>query len=362
METISYNKEILTATGEMIRLFSNISIFQFHDADGNTISPAKAKRILVPLKYAQTSRILKSIMNPTGEPQEYPIITLEKNDFKCDLNRNHDIHHDMSNMCGSYDPNTHPPIPIDINFKLSIFAKYPEDVDMIVGNFAPWFNSDVFVTSPHPKLNGKYLNHQVQWDGNVNYTWNGNVASKDQDVIVATTQFTFNTELFAGYEKLSDDKSGVIYNVVFDFSKTGHNGELYPEYDENARREHGNIFSGFYCVPYSKDFDDYADEMISNTLTPQEIEYDAYSFNVFNEQFNSAVINCDYDTMTSAAASGANIYKHSYWPYAYASSMSNIDEGYSKIVQWLDNNGSLKPSGEHFPPKEGVKIKMADLS
>lgn len=362
METISYNKEILTATGEMIRLFSNISIFQFHDVDGNTISPSKAKRILVPLKYAQTSRILKSIMNPTGEPQEYPIIALEKRDIKCDLHRNHDIHHDMSNMCGAYDPNTHPPIPVDIDFKLSIFAKYPEDVDMIVGNFAPWFNSDVFVTSPHPKLNGKFLNHQVQWDGNVNYTWKGAVANNEQDVIIATTQFTFNTELFAGYEKLEDDKSGIIYNVVFDFSKVGKNGELYPEYDKNVTKEHGNMFSGFYCVPYDKDFDDYADAMIANVFLPSDVDYDAYSFNVFNEQFNTAVMNCDYDAMVSAATSGANIHKHSYWPYAYASSMTKVDEKYLQIVQWLEDNGSIKPNVEHYPPEKDVKIKMADLS
>jgi len=73
------------------------------------------------------------------------------------------------------------------------------------------------------------------------------------------------------------------------------------------------------------------------------------------------------DSMESAATSGANIYLHSYWPYAYAKAQS-----YSDAIEWLDDHGALKPTfsseteapssyEEHYPFPEGQKINIADL-
>lgn len=353
MKVLSYNKEVLTATGEMIRLFSNISIIQLHDKNGNAVKPANSKKISVPLKYAQTSRILKSIMNPKGEPPEYPLITLEKKDMVYDLSRNTEIHHDMATLVGKYDPNTHPPIPMNIDFTINIFAKYPEDVDMIISNFAPWFNTDVYVTSPHPKLSGKYINHQVLWDGNIHYEWKSSLQSGEQDIITASTNFTFKTELYAGYGKLKDDDDGVIHRVIFDYSVS--DGTNYPSYDENERANCGNAASGFFCVPYSTDFDTYSEQIISNTISASELDYDSVVFNKSNEQFNSAVIDNDLNGMIKAVSEGADIHLHSYWPYAYAKS-----NGYDDIVEWLDNNNSLKPNVEHYPPPSNENIEIAD--
>lgn len=371
MKVLSYNKEILTATGEMIRLFSNITIIQLHDKNGNGIKPINSKKILVPMLYAQTSRILKSIMNPKGAPQEYPIITLEKNNISADLGRNAEIHHDivMNTSLPNYLPDSHPPIPVDIGFTLNIFGKYPEDVDMIVSNFASWFNMDVFVTTPHPKLSGKTLNHQVVWSGEVKYDWKSTLQPTDQDIIMASTDFTYKTEIYAGYGPIKSTPDGEIRKVVLDYSVS--DGSLYPEYDPSkaggGEGGMGNMMGGFFCVPYDADFDAYSERIVTNTISPGELDYDALSFNYFNEKFNESVMNDDLVSLESAATSGANIYLHSYWPYAYAKS-----QNYESIVNWLDEHNALKPTFttetesptsyvEHYPFPDGEKIHIADL-
>lgn len=371
MKVLSYNKEILTATGEMIRLFSNITIIQLHDKNGNGIKPIDSKKILVPLYYAQTSRILKSIMNPKGAPQEFPMVTLEKKNITVDLQRNAEIHHDMvvNTSLPNYLPDSHPPIPVDIGFTLNIFGKYPEDVDMIVSNFASWFNMDVFVTTPHPKLNGRKLHHQVIWNGDVHYDWKTSLQSTEQDIIVASTDFTYKTELYAGYGPIKSTPDGQIYNVVLDYSVS--DGSLYPEYDPSqaggGEGGMGNMMGGFFCVPYDADFDAYSERIVTNTVSPLDLDYDPISFNYLNEKFNEAVMNDDVESMSSFATSGANIYLHSYWPYAYAKAQE-----YSDAVEWLDEHNALKPTfkstvetpetyEDHYPPQKGEKIHIADL-
>lgn len=371
MKVLSYNKEILTATGEMIRLFSNITILQLHDKNGNAVKPITAKKILVPLEYVQASRILKSIMNPKGAPKEYPLVTLEKKNISADLSRNAEIQHDMAitTSLPNYLPDSHPPIPVDIGFTLTIFGKYPEDVDMIVSNFAAWFNMDVFVTTPHPKLSGRTLNHQVVWSGEVNYDWKGAIHATDQDIVIASTDFTYKTELYAGYGPIKGSPDGIIHKVILDYSVS--DGSLYPEYDPSKAGGGGpggmgNIMGGFYCVPYDADFDAYSERIVANTVSPAELDYDALAFNCFNEAFDAAVMNGNMAALSSAAASGANIYLHSYWPYAYAK-----EAGYDDIVEWLDEHKALKPEFKspdetpesyvpHYPVDEKT-IKIADL-
>ena len=371
MKVLSYNKEILTATGEMIRLFSNITILQLHDANGNAVKSINSKKTLVPLKYAQTSRILKSIMNPKGAPQEFPLITLEKKNISADLQRNAEIHHDMAMTTSlpNYLPDSHPPIPVDIAFTLNIFGKYPEDVDMIVSNFASWFNTDVFVTTPHPKLKGRTLNHQVVWSGEVAYDWKTSLQSTDQDIIIASTSFTYKTEIYAGYGPIKDTPDGQIHKVIMDYSVS--DGSLYPKYDPSkaggGEGGMGNIMGGFFCVPYDADFDEYSERIVTNTISPAALDYDGIAFNYFNEKFNESVINEDVGGMESAATSGANIYLHSYWPYAYAKSHEC-----SAVVEWLDEHHALKPTFtseteasssyvEHYPFSEKEEIHIADL-
>lgn len=340
MHFTSYNKEIMTAQGEVIRLFSNIV----------TVDRNK-KRHLVPCAFGQTSRVLKGIMNPSAAPQVYPIITIERSSISIDQNRNIELNNDIAEMVSlvHYDPNTRPPTPIDIKFKVNVFSKYPEELDMIVCNFIPFYNKDVFVTTPHPKIDGKFLSHQIIWDGQVETTWKSELANNDQDLQSASATFTYKTEIFGGTEKLTDSNVGKILKINMSLSPS--DGSTYPEFDPN--NPDGNIIGGFYAVDYSETFDKYYQNLVSHYYNG---DADAnFVFSAYNAMFNSAILNHDIDAMKEAVSNGADIYKKSYWPYKYA-----YAKEYSDIVSWLEDNGALIPtSEEHYPV--GNEIKTADL-
>lgn len=51
------------------------------------------------------------------------------------------------------------PVPVDIEYEVSIVSKYPSDIDMIASNFMVFFNSDIYVTCEHPKYEGIKMNN-----------------------------------------------------------------------------------------------------------------------------------------------------------------------------------------------------------
>ena len=350
MNYISYNKEILTAQAEMTRLFSNIAIY----------NPSTKANELVPCTFGQASRILKALMNPTAAPQIYPTITVERGNLSIDLSRNSEIRHDTRIIPNPsrYDPNMRPPTPINITFDVKGFTKYPEQCDMIVSNFVPFFNKDVYVVSPHPKIKGRTLAHQVVWDGNVKYDWRGVLQNTEQDVQSFTTTFTYKTELFGGTDFVEADWADSHGRIItINMSLSPSDGSIYPKFDKDHPNQ--NLVGGFFAVPYSKDFEEYSDGLVNEYILHGEGTYDNYFVtNAYNCQFNTAVMNGDLTGVQKAASNGANIFRHSYWPYSYASA-NNMKE----IVGWLEENGALVPnsSKEHYPDREN-DIHVAENS
>ena len=70
---------------------------------------------------------------------------------------NNEIKYEISNNNRKYDILT--PVPIDINYDVSIIAKYPSDIDQIASNFMVFFNNDVYIPCMHPKYEGIKLNN-----------------------------------------------------------------------------------------------------------------------------------------------------------------------------------------------------------
>lgn len=351
MKYVSYNKEILTAQAEMIRLFSNISI----------MNPTTKKYELVPCVFGQSSRIFKSIMNPSAAPQEYPILSVERGHIAIDLTRNKEIHHDTRIIPtpSAYNPNVRPPTPINIDFVLRGFAKYPEQLDMIISNFIPFFNKDVYVKTPHPKIRGKFLSHQVVWNGNAKFEWKSTLQNIEQDIQYVETAFTYKTELYGGVDYVNvENVSGRILTINMSLAPS--DGSIYPKFD--ASNPEGNFLGGFFAVPFSSDFDEYADSMIDNYIIHGENCMDNYLVtNVFNCRFNSGIKNCDIDAMDEAVKNGANIYKHSYWPYSYAKFKSETDSKYKVIIDWLIEHDALIPEdGREHIAVDDTEIHVAE--
>ena len=399
MYTTSYNKELKTAQAEIIRLFSNITIPLRRG--GKTI------KSIVPCVFGQTSRILKSILNPSAAPQIYPIIVVERGEIQIDLQRNSELQHDIAIMTSStsYDPDTKPPTPVIMDFTVNVFSKYPEELDMVVTNFIPFFNKDVFVITPHPKLEGKNLRHQIIWLGNVSFEWKSSLQNTEQDIQMATFKLQYKTEIFGGVDKLTDGHEGDIYTINMSLSPS--TGEIYPDFDSD--NPDGNLLGGFYAVPYSMSFSTFADAIINRYLD-NDIDYDGLVSNAFNARFNTGVMNKDIDYMEDAVENGANIYKRSYWPFKYALTNCGTaneltkdellyalssdgksvlkDNGIEpkgedgeytveqvkentelltdygnfqyKVVKWLIEHDALIPSGEHYVSEEEKDYTLSD--
>ena len=89
-------------------------------------------------------------------------------------------------------------IPWNMNVTLSVLAKYQEDVDQIVGNFATIVNPYVIFSWREPK-SGKEVRSEVHWDGQVNYTYpthGGDLAPDQPWRLEASANFTIKTFLY----------------------------------------------------------------------------------------------------------------------------------------------------------------------
>lgn len=223
MEIRSYNSELSLANILFKRLFSNIVITR---QTGNSTKEIHVKCVL-----GNRSRIIKNLENPTKSgTYSLPMIVIQRNGITRNPDRLTNLHneivHSASKSKTLYDLYT--PVPIDIDYSVSMISKYPGDIDMILGNFAIFFNSDLFVTSIHPKFKNLRYNSQVIMGDNISEDHPDEISPEEDDVIVSSVNFTFKTYLFGGSNKIyagvntSDDGIydgyvPVICNISADF-------------------------------------------------------------------------------------------------------------------------------------------------
>lgn len=238
----------MVATAQMKMLFNNIRIRR------------DEKDILIKCEFGQKSRILKFLQNPNEGTYELPIIVINRGDLSIDRTRIANIHSNILKLADlTTNPDTQPPMNIKIGYDVSIITKYPNDMDMLLSNFIPFFNRDLFVRSPHPKLPGRTLDHQIMWSGEVNTLWPSELQNNVNDFQISNTSFTFFTELFGGFEKIKEDKTGEILYIDMTLSPATTN---HPEaYSDNG----DNVLAGFFPVPFAETFDAYADKILAMT-------------------------------------------------------------------------------------------------
>jgi hypothetical protein len=326
MHFFSYNHELLVATGEMQRLFGDMVI--------KNVNPDGAhKFIAIPAIFSQSSRILKSILNPDANPVRLPVISIERKDIMVDLTRNTEINYDIqlrnSNTDTRMNPNLKPPIPVNITYDVHFYSKHPTELDMMLSNFIPFFNKDVFVKTPHPKIEGRFLSHQIVWNGSIVPEWHAELQNIQDDIINATTSFTYKTELWGGDEKVKSDNSGKV--LVIDLTLSNSTSDIYDKYDSSKNE---NNVGGFYAVPYSQSFNSYFEMLLASEI--KNPIYDGWCNSYYNALLNEAIVNNDLASAKTQIAAGANIQKYSYWPYAYAEK-----HAYTELASYLKENGAL---------------------
>ena len=216
-------------------------------------------------------------------------------------NMHNEIKLEMTSAHRKYDLMT--PVPIDINYDVSIMSKYPSDIDQIASNFMVFFNPDIYVTCQHPKYEGIRLNNQVIMSDSITEEHPDELDSAADDFITTTFQFTFKTYLFAGktqakkmpqyvlstytqkvlsnciYELTDEDKTHISDFIDQKLSTTiqqeveaelstyienpNISDDIYDDFIPTIK----NIDFGFYAVPQLCDYVPYMEEIDSRPET-----------------------------------------------------------------------------------------------
>lgn len=190
MQDYNYNFELRTLLTHFAAAFNDVRIKRF---DGQKF---EKETIKVPLTYAPKSHILNDIIGLT-DTIRLPIIAIEISSQSRDNERIKNKIDDLvyKNSDGNFVNST--AIPWNLSLTMTILAKYQEDVDQIIQNFAVNNNPYAIISWQEPK-SGRELRTEILWDGSISLEYPGKQqTAKDPPYrITATTNFTVKGWLF----------------------------------------------------------------------------------------------------------------------------------------------------------------------
>jgi hypothetical protein len=250
MQIESFNNELYTSTIQFVDIFNHIAF-----------TGRNSKTTKVGVVLGNRSRIFKDLENPNKAPIVYPLIAVQRTALSRDTTRVNDINENMKAMTGSIDYDNMQGNPVNITFQVTIFSKRQSEIERIIGNFIPFFQPDVYVRVPHPKLADKKMNLQVVWDGEVDEEWPFELGPEQPDTNIATLTFILKTSLFAG----TSEYNGIgnpIESIHFTLTESLSGESIYPN----------NYVGGFYEVPFTVDLCDYYDDVRDGTIPDPAVD------------------------------------------------------------------------------------------
>ena len=199
MQIRNYNNELRSAQILFAGIFRNMRITRSLDGENQ-----KRTTIDVPVVLSSRSRIFKNLENLLAQSVlTLPLVTVERTGIQIDNNRITNLHNEIKNQEqeGRVNYNLYTPVPISLTFKVCFVSRYLTDIDMMLGQVLPFFNSDIYVSSRHPKYKNVQYSSQIVLGNSIDIEANPEI-SKDQDEIhTATLTFTFKTYIFGGTEQ-----------------------------------------------------------------------------------------------------------------------------------------------------------------
>ena len=151
MQIRNWNSELRIANIMFASLFRNFRITRSQDMENKT-----RVTIDVPCVIADRSRIFKNLEKPG---LTLPLITVQRTGLSIATARITNLHNEIKNqeMEGRINYNLYTPCPVDLQYKVVLVSRWLSDIDMMLGQILPFFNTDVYVSSRHPKYsNVKY--------------------------------------------------------------------------------------------------------------------------------------------------------------------------------------------------------------
>lgn len=198
MRIQSFNQELTYANVCFSQLFRNITINR-RDNDTNKIEPVKVNFV-----YGSRSRIIKALENQQEKADfTLPLIAATRTGIQRDPSRLANLHNEIrQSVNGRIDYNMLTPNPINVNYKVTIFAKYQSDIDLILSNWIPFFNNDVWVSVKHYKYTDLKFYSQIVMDDSISENRNESPTGQQYDFCQAECSFVFKTCIFGGNQRV----------------------------------------------------------------------------------------------------------------------------------------------------------------
>ena len=144
---------------------------------------------------------------------------------------------------GRINYNLYTPVPLDISYSVVLVSRWMNDIDMMLGQILPFFNTDVYVSHRHPKYSNVKYSSQVVMGTDINIETNTDISKDSDEIHTATLSFTYKTHIFGGTEQA---ELGVINPYVAPITKVSAEVHAVPylEADSGDVDKNGNGIPG----------------------------------------------------------------------------------------------------------------------
>ena len=225
MQDYSYFFENLDLTNLFISAFDDAFVYRY---DANT---RKAKeRIDVRYIHGPKHRVLHDL-NDRAKTLTLPVVTFEQVSLSRDTSRilSKGEHFFRSGGNDNKIAKIPVPIPVNLEFNVSIISYFKEDLEQIIQNFVVNCDPYIIVSWKTPEDFGMpfldEIRSEIQWSGSVSYNNPKDLSPDTKWRISADTAFTLKGWLF----KSLDNRQAPIYTVKTDFKTVSLGGRY--DYD-----------------------------------------------------------------------------------------------------------------------------------
>lgn len=200
-------KDILT---QFVAAFDDIVIKRY-DNNRVLLNTVEVRYVLAPKQ-----RVMYDIVN-AAHNLTLPVVAVSVSSISRDqtrvFNKLDSVYNASSEKTGTV---IKMPIPVNITLKMSILARYMEDMDQILSNFIPYNNPYIILSWKEPTINNNFIEirSEVQWDGNILLNSPEDTTYNDKIRIVADTTFTIKGWLF----KNSNETTAPIYFIETNYT------------------------------------------------------------------------------------------------------------------------------------------------
>jgi hypothetical protein len=221
----SYFFENLDLTNLFVSAFDDAFVYRY-----NAIDRSVKERIDVRYINGPKHRVLHDL-NDRAKTLTLPVVTFEQVSLARDTSRilNKGEHFYRSGGDDNKIAKIPIPIPVNLEFNVSIMTYFKEDLDQIIQNFIVNCDPYIIVSWKTPEAFGMpfldEIRSEIQWSGNISYTNPKDLSPDTKWRIGADTSFTVKGWMF----KSLDQRQAPIYTVRTDFKSTNLSG--YYSYD-----------------------------------------------------------------------------------------------------------------------------------